>query len=132
MATTGRRHRAAGPSAAGDPTAAARVEALERLVEQYKVLLETSAAITATTDLQETLDLITRLVTERLDAGWCDLYDYSAADEEFIVVAYHQLPEIEIDASDWIGSATTGRAGATWTPACASAGRRSGIATTAA
>ena len=36
--------------------AAARIAALENLVAQYRVLLETSAAITASTDLVETLE----------------------------------------------------------------------------
>ena len=61
-------------------------------MEQYRLLLETSAAITASTDLQETLGLITRLVTERLDVAWCDLYDYEAAADEFVVIAFYQLP----------------------------------------
>ena len=97
------RGRAARP---GAPAAAAeaRITALERLVEQYRVLLETSAAITASTDLKETLGLITRLVTERLDAGWCDLYDYALSRDEFVVAAFYQLPEIDIDSTDWIGT----------------------------
>ncbi len=96
----GRAARPGGPAAA----AKARIGALERLVEQYRVLLETSAAISASTDLRETLDLITRLVTERLDAGWCDLYDYVLARDEFVVTAFYQLPEIDIDSTDWVGT----------------------------
>ena len=84
--------------------AAGRIADLERVVEQYKVLLETSAAITASTDLEETLSLITSLVTERLDVAWCDLYDYEAAGDEFVVLAFYQLPELEIDSSEWMGT----------------------------
>jgi len=84
--------------------AAARIAALENLVAQYRVLLETSAAITASTDLVETLELITRLITERLDVAWCDLYDYEAAGDEFVVIAFYQLPELEIDSSEWLGT----------------------------
>ncbi|MCX6373700.1 MAG: sensor domain-containing diguanylate cyclase [Actinobacteria bacterium] len=84
--------------------AASRIAALERIVEQYKVLLETSAALTASTDLEETLSLITSLVTERLDVAWCDLYDYEPTGDEFVVIAFYQLPELEIDASDWMGT----------------------------
>jgi diguanylate cyclase (GGDEF)-like protein len=73
-------------------------------VEQYKVLLETSAAITASTDLAETLSLITRLVTERLDVAWCDLYDYEPLGDEFVVIAFYQLPDLEIDSSAWVGT----------------------------
>ena len=90
-----------GAAAAG---AEARITALERLVEEYRVLLETSAAITASTDLSETLGLITRLVTERLDAAWCDLYDYVLARDEFVVSAFYQMPGIDIDSTDWIGT----------------------------
>ena len=88
----------------GADHAASRIAALERVVEQYKVLLETSAAITASTDLEETLGLITSLVTERLDVAWCDLYDYEAAGDEFVVLAFYQLPELGIDSSDWMGT----------------------------
>jgi len=84
--------------------AATRIAALENLVEQYRILLETSAAITASTDLVETLELITRLITERLDVAWCDLYDYEAAGDEFVVIAFYQLPELGIDSSDWLGT----------------------------
>jgi diguanylate cyclase (GGDEF)-like protein len=119
-----RRSRAAGRAAA-TPSAAARIAALERVVEQYKVLLETSAAITASTDLVETLELITRLVTECLDVAWCDLYDYLANGDEFEVIAYHQLPELELDSSDWIG---TRYDSSTWSDLAACvAGRRPSI-----
>jgi len=84
--------------------AAARIAALENLVAQYRILLETSAAITASTDLVETLELITRLITERLDVAWCDLYDYEAVGDEFVVIAFYQLPELEIDSSEWLGT----------------------------
>jgi diguanylate cyclase (GGDEF)-like protein len=84
--------------------AALRIAALENLVEQYRILLETSAAITASTDLVETLELITRLITERLDVAWCDLYDYEAASDEFVVIAFYQMPELEIDSSEWMGT----------------------------
>ncbi len=97
------RGRAARPGAAA-AASEARITALERLVEQYRVLLETSAAIAASTDLKETLSLITRLVTERLGAAWCDLYDYVLARDEFVVTAFYQLPEIGIDSSEWIGT----------------------------
>jgi diguanylate cyclase (GGDEF)-like protein len=102
--TADRRGRGAnrGPGAA--QAAEGRIAALERVVEQYKILLETSAAITASTDLVETLGLITRLVTERLDVAWCDLYDYEPVGDEFEVIAFYQLPELEIDSSDWVGT----------------------------
>jgi len=97
------RDRAPGPGVDA-AEAATRIAALENLVEQYRILLETSAAITASTDLVETLELITRLITERLDVAWCDLYDYEAAGDEFVVIAFYQLPELGIDSSDWLGT----------------------------
>ena len=102
--TADRRGRGAnrGPGAA--QAAEGRIAALERVVEQYKILLETSAATTTSTDLVETLGLITRLVTERLDVAWCDLYDYEPVGDEFEVMAFYQLPELEIDSSDWVGT----------------------------
>jgi diguanylate cyclase (GGDEF)-like protein len=102
--TSDRRGRAADRAPGAARAAAGRIAALERVVEQYKVLLETSAAITASTDLVETLGLITRLVTERLDAAWCDLYDYKPVGDEFEVIAFYQLPELEIDSSQWVGT----------------------------
>src|SRR5665647_3111689 len=63
-----------------------------------------SAAITAGTDLVEILGLITRLVSERLDVAWCRLFDYVAAADEFVVIAFYQLPELEIDSSEWVGT----------------------------
>lgn len=96
--------RGRGASAGAAHAAAGRIAALEKVVEQYKVLLETSAAITAGTDLEETLGLITRLVTERLDAARCDLFDYEPAGDEFVAIAFYRLPELEIDSSEWVGT----------------------------
>jgi diguanylate cyclase (GGDEF)-like protein len=115
-----RRSRAVSRGAAA-PRAAARIAALERIVEQYKVLLETSAAITASTDLVETLELITCLVTERLDVGWCDLYDRVANGDEFEVIAYHQRAELELDSSEWIGTRYDSR---TWSDLAACVAER--------
>jgi len=102
--TADRRGRGADRGLGAAHAAAGRIAALEKVVEQYKVLLETSAAITASTDLEETLGLITSLVTERLDVAWCDLYDYEPAGDEFVVMAFYQLPELEIDSSEWMGT----------------------------
>jgi len=99
-----RRGRGADRGVHAPHAAAGRIAALERVVEQYEALLEKSAAITASTDLEETLRLITRLVTERLDVAWCDLYDYEAAGDEFVVIAFYQLPELDVDSSEWMGT----------------------------
>ena len=82
----------------------ARVEALEKLVEQYRVLLDTSAAITAETDIDEALATITRLATQCMGTAWCDIYEVLPGNHEFVAVAYYQLPEIELDSSDWVGT----------------------------
>ena len=102
--TADRRGRGANRGLGAAHAAAGRIAALEKVVEQYKVLLETSAAITAGTDLVEILGLITRLVSERLDVAWCRLFDYEAAADEFVVIAFYQLPELEIDSSEWVGT----------------------------
>jgi diguanylate cyclase (GGDEF)-like protein len=102
--TADRKGRGADRGLGAAQAAADHIAALEKAVEQYKVLLETSAAITAGTDLEETLGLITSLVTEHLDVAWCDLYDYEAAGDEFVVIAFSQLPELEIDSSGWMGT----------------------------
>jgi diguanylate cyclase (GGDEF)-like protein len=77
---------------------------LARIVEEYKVLVETSAAFAVSTALDDTLSLITRLVAERLDVGWCDLYDYEAEADEFVVAASCQQPGVDVDTSAWLGT----------------------------
>ncbi len=88
---------------AGDATAA-RGATLEKLVEQYRVLLETSAVITAETDIDQALAKITRLATQCMDVAWCDIYEVRPGNDEFVVAAYYQLPELKLDASDWVGT----------------------------
>ncbi len=82
----------------------ARVEALEKLVEQYRVLLDTSAAITAETDIDEVLATITRLATQCMGTAWCDVYEVLPGNHEVVAVACYKLPEIELDFSDWVGT----------------------------
>jgi len=77
---------------------------LARIVEEYKVLVETSAAFAVSAGLDETLQLITQLVAERLDVAWCDLYHYDAEADEFVVSASHQQPDVSRDTSGWIGN----------------------------
>jgi len=88
----------------GDAARPAREPTLERIVEQYKVLVETSAAFAASAALDETLQLITRLVAQRLDVAWCDLYDYDPETDEFVVTASFQLPGLQADTTSWIGT----------------------------
>ncbi len=83
---------------------AARIATLEKLVGQYRVLLETSAAITAATDIDEALATITRLATQCMGTAWCDIYEVAPGNDEFVAIAYYQLPELDVDASDWIGT----------------------------
>ena len=74
------------PGDAGRRPPAAEPEeeiSLARIVEEYKVLVETSAAFAVSAGLDETLQLITQLVAERLDVAWCDLYHYDAEADEF-------------------------------------------------
>ena len=84
--------------------AGVRIAALEKLVEQYRVLLETSAVITAETDIDEALANITRLATHHMGVAWCDIYDAAPGSDRFAVAAYYQLPELDLDSSDWVGT----------------------------
>ena len=98
------RGRAARFGAVGGAAAAGRIAMLEKLVEQYRVLLETSAVISAETAIDEALATITRLVTRRMGVAWCDIYDAAPGDDRFVVAAYYQLPELELDSSNWVGT----------------------------
>lgn len=91
-------------AAVANDAAAARNATLEHLVEQYRVLLETSAVISAETDIDEALAKITRLATQCTNAAWCDIYELAPDNDDFIVVAYYQLPELELDSSQWVGT----------------------------
>ena len=98
------RGRAARFGAVGGAAAAGRIAMLEKLVEQYRVLLETSAVISAETAIDEALATITRLVTRRMGVAWCDIYDAAPGGDRFVVAAYYQLPELELDSSNWVGT----------------------------
>jgi diguanylate cyclase (GGDEF)-like protein len=52
----------------------------------------------------ETLHHVARSAAEGLDAAWCDIYDYDPATDEFVVAAFHHIPELLIDVSDWLGA----------------------------
>jgi diguanylate cyclase (GGDEF)-like protein len=98
------RGRAARFGAVAGAAAGGRITALEKLVEQYRVLLETSAVITAETDIDEALANITRLATQHMGVAWCDIYDAAPGNDTFVVAAYYQLPELELDSSSWVGT----------------------------
>jgi diguanylate cyclase (GGDEF)-like protein len=91
-------------AAVANDAAAARNATLEQLVEQYRVLLETSAVISAETDIDEALAKITRLATQCTNAAWCDIYEVAPGNDHYVVVAYYQLPELELDSSQWVGT----------------------------
>jgi diguanylate cyclase (GGDEF)-like protein len=98
------RGRAARFGAVAGAAAGGRIAALEKLVEQYRVLLETSAVITAETDIDEALANITRLAAQHMGVAWCDIYDAAPGSDRFVVAAYYQLPELDIDSSHWVGT----------------------------
>jgi diguanylate cyclase (GGDEF)-like protein len=98
------RGRAARFGAVAGAAAGGRITALEKLVEQFRVLLETSAVITAETDIDEALAKITRLATRHMGVAWCDIYDAALGNDRFAVAAYYQLPELELDSSTWVGT----------------------------
>jgi len=75
------------------PATSGESERLENALTEYKVLVETSAALSSGGGLQETLQAIARLVAQRLDAAWCDLCEREPDGGGFVVVARHESPE---------------------------------------
>jgi GGDEF domain-containing protein len=80
-----------------------RIRMLERTVQRYRVLVETSSAIVACTALDEALSAITKVAVERLDVAWSNVYDYHEKDHELEVLAFYQIPGLNVDTSDWVG-----------------------------
>ncbi|MGD0997657.1 MAG: sensor domain-containing diguanylate cyclase [Thermoleophilia bacterium] len=97
-------NRTASAGAVAGDAAVARVTMLEDLVEQYRVLLDTSAVISAETDIDQALAKITRLTTECMNVAWCDIYEVRPGNDQFVVAAFYQLPELDLDASNWVGT----------------------------
>jgi diguanylate cyclase (GGDEF)-like protein len=91
-----------------------RITALERTVQRYKVLVETSSAIVACAALDEALGAITRVLTERLDVAWANVYDYHASSHQFEVVAYYQIPGLRVDTEGWVGTRFDVYANSSW------------------
>jgi diguanylate cyclase (GGDEF)-like protein len=81
-----------------------RITALESAVQRFKVLVEASSAIVACTALDEALSAITQALTERLDVAWANVYDYHADANQFEVLAFYQIPGLNINTEGWIGT----------------------------
>jgi diguanylate cyclase (GGDEF)-like protein len=81
-----------------------RITALESTVQRFKVLVEASSAIVACTALDEALSAITKVLTERLDVAWANVYDYHPATNQFEVLAFYQIPGLDINTEGWIGT----------------------------
>jgi GGDEF domain-containing protein len=91
-----------------------RISALERTVQRYKVLVETSSAIVACTALDEALGAITQVLAERLDVAWANVYDYLEKEHALEVLAFYQIPGLNIDTEGWIGTRFDYYANSTW------------------
>jgi diguanylate cyclase (GGDEF)-like protein len=84
-------------------TEAARPDGAEHTAAHHDALVEAAAAISQGEAPAETLRLVATLAGAALDAAWCDIYDYERQEDEFVVAAYYQAPELDVDLSDWTG-----------------------------
>lgn len=91
-----------------------RITALERTVQRYKVLVETSSAIVACTALDEALGAITQVLAERLDVAWANVYDYLEDEHVLEVLAFYQISGLGIETEGWIGTRFDYYANSTW------------------
>ena len=73
-------------------------------LDRYESLVELASAVAAGTALSETLHLLALCAAEGLGASRCDLYDYLDKTGEFVVAASYHAPDLELDASGWIGT----------------------------
>lgn len=94
-----------------------RITALERTVQRYKVLVETSSAIVGCTALDEALAAITKVLTERLEVAWANVYDYQESARQFEVLAFYQIPGLGIDTEGWVGTRFDAYANSSWADA---------------
>lgn len=62
------------------------------------------ASLVAKGVLSETLNAAARSVADGVGAAWCDVYDYEARTDEFVVAAFHQVPGVDVDTSHWLGT----------------------------
>ena len=94
-----------------------RITALESTVQRFRVLVEASSAIVACTALDEALSAITQALTERLDVAWANVYDYHADSNQFEVLAFYQIPGLDINTEGWIGTHFDYYANSSWATA---------------
>jgi diguanylate cyclase (GGDEF)-like protein len=73
-------------------------------VERYESLTGLASLVAGGGALSETLHAAARHVTEVLGAAWCDIYDYEVRSDEFVVAAYYDAPDVELDTSAWLGT----------------------------
>ncbi len=73
-------------------------------LDRYEALVDLASAVAAGAVLAETLHLVARYTAEGLNAERCDLYDYAAKSDEFVVAASFRAPGHIHDASAWVGT----------------------------
>ena len=84
-------------------TNARRLDELRVQNEEQHLLLQTGRAISASVDLDQTLETIARLLTETLHIAWADIYLYHPDREVLEVCAFYQI-EDAAPSDGWVGS----------------------------
>jgi diguanylate cyclase (GGDEF)-like protein len=72
--------------------------------EPYGSLAALAALVTDDGVLTETLHAVACGVVDVLGVAWCDVYDYDAKSDEFVVAAFCRAPVVDIDTSGWLGA----------------------------
>jgi len=92
---------------------ARRLDQLHAQNAEQQLLLQTGRAISASVDLQQTLETIARLLVETMHTAWADIYLYHPERAEVEVAAFYQTEDTAA-ADGWIGSFQPVDAWAEW------------------
>jgi diguanylate cyclase (GGDEF)-like protein/excisionase family DNA binding protein len=70
---------------------------------EFELLVRSAQAMGSSLELQETLEAVTRSITETLDVAWSDFYQWFPDEQIIEVTAYYQIPEVPV-WEDWKGT----------------------------
>ncbi len=73
-------------------------------LERYESLAELASRVVDDSVLSEMLHAAARYVTEVLGAARCDIYDYEARTDEFVVGASFHAPGVTTEHPEWLGT----------------------------